>query len=318
VRGLLIMMAALVSVVAGRAEQTTPAPATTGALRANAERRGSLDAARELYAAADYQKALDLLDQLVAGNPSRQERESIDLYRILCLIALEKPREADEAMTSLFTRDPLYRPDPEMSPRLRAIFWDKRRLVLSSAIQLHYERGKAAFDRREYKVAADAFSEVLAALSDPDIARQASRPPLSDVRVLAAGFNDLAVRALTPEPSSRPEPTTPASPPAVAAAFRPPTIYDSNSPGVNAPVTLKQDFPRVRGPLLADKTGVLFIVIDESGSVESAIVTESVGQSYDEMLVAASKTWKYRPATLSGVAVKYRKRIQVNLSRTSG
>jgi TonB family protein len=87
---------------------------------------------------------------------------------------------------------------------------------------------------------------------------------------------------------------------------------------VNAPVTLKQDFPRVRGPLLADKTGVLFIVIDESGSVESAIVTESAGQSYDEMLVAASKTWKYRPATLSGVAVKYRKRIQVNLSRTSG
>ena len=136
-------------------------------------------------------------------------------------------------MTSLFTRDPLYRPDPEMSPRLRAIFWDKRRLVLPSSIQLHYERGKAAFDRREYKVAADAFSEVLAALSDPDIAQQASRPPLSDVRVLAAGFNDLAVRALTPEPSSRPEPT-------------------------------------------------------------------------------------YRPATLSGVAVKYRKRIQVNLSRTSG
>jgi len=123
VRGLLIMMAALVSVVAGRAEQTTPAPATTGALRANAERRGWLDAARELYAAADYQKALDLLDQLVASNPSRQERESIDLCRILCLIALEKPREADEAMTSLFTRDPLYRPDPEMSPRLRAIFW---------------------------------------------------------------------------------------------------------------------------------------------------------------------------------------------------
>jgi hypothetical protein len=39
---------------------------------------------------------------------------------------------------------------------------------------------------------------MLIALSDPDIAEPASRPPLSDLRVLAAGFNELAIKALTP------------------------------------------------------------------------------------------------------------------------
>ena len=53
---------------------------------------------------------------------------------------------------------------------------------------------------------------------------------------------------------------------------------------------------------------MLFIVIDENGGVESAIITEPLDRMYDAMLLAATKTWTYRPATLNGVAVKYRKR----------
>jgi hypothetical protein len=254
-----------------------------------------------------------MLDHLVAGKPSRQDRPSIDLYRILCLVALGKQPEADAAMTDLITRDPLYRPGSEMPPRLRSVVADKRRLVLPSVIQSRYMQAKSAFDRSDYKAAAEAFSEVLAVLSDPDIVEQASRLPLSDLRLLAAGFNDLAVRAITAPPV--PPPSTMPAPAPRAGAFRAPPIYDSNHQEVSAPVTVKQDIPRFPRPLLTDRTGVLFIVIDESGGVESVIVTESVDRAYDQMLIAAAKTWWYRPATLNGVAVKYRKRIQLTLPR---
>jgi len=56
-----------------------------------------------------------------------------------------------------------------------------------------YERAKGDFDRSDYTAAADGFSKVLRVLNDPDVSVPASRPPLSDMRVLAAGFKDLAV-----------------------------------------------------------------------------------------------------------------------------
>jgi hypothetical protein len=37
--------------------------------------------------------------------------------------------------------------------------------------------------------------------------------------------------------------------------------------------------------------------------------------AYDRILLAATKTWTYRPATHAGVRVKFRKRIQVTLAR---
>ena len=102
--------------------------------------------------------------------------------------------------TSL-VRDPLYHPaDSEIPPRLRPMFSDKRKLMLPSIIQANYVRAKSAFDRSDYKSAAEGFTEMLIALSDPDVAGPASRPPLSDLHVLALGFNDLAVKAMTPQP----------------------------------------------------------------------------------------------------------------------
>jgi hypothetical protein len=58
-----------------------------------------------------------------------------------------------------------------------------------------------------------------------------------------------------------------------------------------------------------------FIVIDEKGREESAMVTEPLDRAYDQMLIAAAKTWAYQPATRAGIAVKYRKRIQLTLPR---
>jgi TonB family protein len=278
--------------------------------------QGSLDAARDLYAAADYQGALDMLDRLMAANPSPEDRQSIDLYRTFCLVALGRLGDADKTVTAMITRDPTYRPaDSEVPPRLRSMFSDKRKEVLPSIIQLKYQRAKSAFDRNEYKAAAEGFKETLIALSDPDIADPAARSPLSDIRVLAIGFNDLAVRAMASQPVAPSEATTPPSPAQIAAVPPSPRIYDSNDQDVAPPVTIKQDIPRYPRPISAERVAELYVVIDETGRVESAIIGESLDRTYDRMLLTAAETWSYQPAKRSGVAVKYRKRIQLNLSR---
>jgi hypothetical protein len=64
-----------------------------------------------------------------------------------------------------------------------------------------------------------------------------------------------------------------------------------------------------------ERTGVLFIVNDEHGGVESAIITEPLDRTYDQMVLAAARTWTYQPAMRNGAPVKYRKRIQLTLPR---
>jgi hypothetical protein len=289
----------------------------TSSVLAQSEPASSLDAARQLYASADYRGALEMLDRLAAADSTRPDRPSIDLYRAFCLIALERAGEADAAIVAMITRDPLYRPaDAEVPPRLRPMFSDKRRVVLPGVIQTRYEGAKAAFESSDYKAAADGFTQVLSALSDPEIAREASRPPLADLRVLSIGFKDLAVRAMTPSSAPAPPPPSPAATAAPRVdAPKPVRIFDSNDLDVVPPVTVKQDIPRVQRPVLVERTGVLFIVIDEHGGVESAIITEPLDRTYDRMVLAAARTWTYQPAMRNGAPVKYRKRIQLTLPR---
>ena len=61
------------------------------------------------------------------------------------------------------------------------------------------------------------------------------------------------------------------------------------------------------------KTGVLELVIDNSGNVESAKMRVPVNGQYDRMATAAAKTWQYQPATIDGTPVKFVKRINVTL-----
>ena len=69
--------------------------------------------------------------------------------------------------------------------------------MLPSIIQKKYAWAKSAFDRKEFGPAAAEFSQVLLAMTDPDVEAAASRPPLSDLGTLAAGFRDLAAKSVT-------------------------------------------------------------------------------------------------------------------------
>ena len=53
----------------------------------NVQAQASLDAARELYASAEYESALAMLDGLRASEWPREEQHAIELYRALCMVA---------------------------------------------------------------------------------------------------------------------------------------------------------------------------------------------------------------------------------------
>ena len=278
----------------------------------------SLANARQLYASADYKGALTMLNTLLALSPSPQERQSIELYRTFCLVALGNTDEANKAIEAMVSRDPLYRPNmDDVPPRLRTVFSDARKKLLPSLIQERYVIAKAAFDRGEMKMAADGFTQVLMALSDPDISTAAKQPPLADLRVLASGFNDLTVRALTPPPVPV-SPLVATAPPAPAVtAPREPVIYSADDKNVMPPEKVRQDLPQYPGRVAFDRAGVVEVVIEPNGTVEAATMVLSVEPLYNRLLLAAAKNWLYRPALLDGKPVKYRKRIQVALTRQS-
>ena len=275
----------------------------------------SLAAARTLYASAEYGGALEMLNGLVSGTPAGPERQAIDLYRALCLTAVGNAAEASRVIEAMILQDPLYRPSADdVPPRLRSAFTDARRKMLPAIVQQNYVAAKAAFDKKDYAAAAKGFTHVLTSLADPDIESAASQPPLSDLKMLASGFHDLAVKAAAPPPA--PVPVAAAPPKVEPMAARVPRVYAPSDSDVVAPVTVRQAVPPYPGRVLVGGSVVMDIIIDESGAVESATIASPPNQIYDRLVLGATKAWQYQPATLNGAPVKYRKRIQISLVPT--
>jgi protein TonB len=281
----------------------------------------SLTAARDLYAAADYEDALALLNKLQPGDHAPDERRTIEQYRAYCLLALGRSVDAEQAIAAVVTATPLYKPSgADASPRVRSAFSDVRRRMLPSIIQEKYAAAKVAFDRKNFLVAATVFTEVVEAMSDPDVADVVKQPPLADLRVLAIGFRDLSVSAAAPPPvpvRETPPTTAPAMlvTPAPTAAVAPLRVYAANDAQVVPPTALKQALPPFPAQLPVANRGVLELVINEDGAVENATMRESVNPRYDALLVNAAKSWQYKPAMLDGRPVKYRKMMQIDVKR---
>ena len=82
------------------------------------------------------------------------------------------------------------------------------------------------------------------------------------------------------------------------------------------PITVNQQIPPFRGQVRDAQIGIIEVVIDTMGGVESASMSKSINPQYDRMAGTAAKSWQYQPARLDGVPVKFLKRIQVNLIPT--
>ena len=271
----------------------------------------SVAAARDLYASAAYEDALAILNRL-PGSGRVDEKQTIEQYRAFCLLALGRSAEAEQAIEMIVSADPTYRPAADVSPRVRAAFADVRRRALPSIIQQKYAQAKATYDRKEFAAAANQFAEVLDTMKDPDVAAMAERSPLSDLRTLAAGFKDLATTAAAPPPP--PVAAAPVQPlPPAPVVPKVPKVYTAGDSEVVPPAVLKQDLPAFNGQVLIPRQGLIEVVIDENGAVESTTMRMSVTPAYDQAALAAARAWRYRPATLNGVPVKFRKAVQVTV-----
>ena len=281
----------------------------------------SLSAARDLYAAAAYEDALSLLNRLRGADHRADEDRAIEQYRAFCLLALGRASDAERAIESVIAVQPSYQPtDGDVSPRVRAAFAEVRRRMLPTIVQQWYASAKASYDRKEYGAAVSGFTQVLDVLTDPDVASAVNQPPLSDIRTLAAGFRDLSVAAAAPSPPPPPPPPPPAPepPPAAPAPARPPRIYGPGDPNVVPPAVVRQSLPPMAHEMQRNVTplqGVLEIVIDETGAVEAAMMKVPFSPLYDRLAVAAAVEWRYKPATVGGVPVKYRKVVQIAFKR---
>jgi hypothetical protein len=176
-----------------------------------------------------------------------------------------------------------------------------------------------------------------------DLARAASQPPPAPV-VAAAPPPASAVATPPPATPAVPAAGTPAgsasaagskpagAPPAQASGGAPnraatanapaaaKVIYDATDMEVVPPVVVNQRLPTwqpTSGPeAKATFKGVLHLIIDDRGNVTTADMRVPTHPLYDEELIRAARTWKFRAAMRGGIPVAYMKLISITLSPT--
>lgn len=287
----------------------------------------SIVAARELYASAAYEDALDLLGKMRTTGPEIASTDA-EVLKAFCLLALRRDGEAKSVIEGVITERPLYLPsEDEASPRIRAAFQEVRRSLLPSVARELYASAKDDFEKKNSVAAAAKFSELLKVLADPDLARDET---LADLRLLAEGFREVSTAAAnvatsSDAPSQRPAANAAAVPPLPAAGNAPaPATGPAPAPTssevslrVTPPVAINQLMPPWRGDVLntrAEFTGALDIVIDETGHVESVSLRKSVHPLYDPLLIEAARSWTYQPAKRGDQPIKFQKTLVVKLN----
>jgi hypothetical protein len=272
----------------------------------------SLTSARDLYSAASYEDALNILNRIRSTDQNGDEIRAIDQYRAFCLLALGRNADAEAAIESVVVADPFFQPASDVSPRVRSAFTDVRRRILPNIVQQRYATARAAFDRKEFAAAQLGFEQVLNVLSDPDVGAAAGRSPLADIRTLATDFRDLSAKAALPAPLPAAPIAETVPPPRPAV----PRIFTPDDTGVIPPSVVRQVLPPFEFQVLVPPApGSVEIVIDERGLVESATMRKSILARYDAQVIEATKNWQYKPATLNGDPVKYRKVVNISVKK---
>jgi tetratricopeptide (TPR) repeat protein len=290
----------------------------------------SVQAAIELYSAAAYEDAIAVLDGLPKADATPADRASVDHVRMLCMLALGRTAEAEQAIASLLEGQPTYRlNEADASPRVLRVFTEVRRRALPDVFRQRYREAKRLYDDKQFEQATTAFAVVGELADDPDLASSAD-PALADLIQLAQGFAALTRAAV--EADERRAATTasaadtkaagsPGSAGAVprgtaaSSADPAPSIFDARDANVVPPVIEQQGISRWFGavprPRPGTNLGSIEVVIDESGAVTAATIRASVSQFYDTVLLESARLWRYQPATRQGRAVKYRRVIAV-------
>lgn len=279
----------------------------------------SLQAAKDLYAAAAYEDALSTLGRLKAAATPELTRQAAQ-YRAFCLFALGRTREAESIAEAIIRRDPTAQLDaPDVSPRLERMFGQVRKRLLPELVHNRIRDARAELDRSNFVAATPLLAEAEAMLLE---ARAAGIPAdaLGDFGFLIDGFRQL-IRA---EEQPRPSPQTLAVARAVSPVTRPlppPPIvrvfYSAEDKTVVPPVVLEEAMPALPQDAIMiaqawKVSGVLRVVIDETGQVADATIDRALQASVQARVLDAAHHWKYLPAIKDGVPVRFVKTIALN------
>ena len=74
---------------------------------------------------------------------------------------------------------------------------------------------------------------------------------------------------------------------------------------------IRQDMPPLPAGIVFTGQGVLEVIINEAGVVESAILRTGIDPRYDRLVIAATRNWRFQPAMVGTTPVKFRKIIGV-------
>ena len=262
-----------------------------------------LAAARQLYASASYEEALDRLSRVKAPSTLADQ---VDTYRALCLLALGRTRESENLVERILERNPKFVLDErDVSPRLVQVFRTVRARLLPATVRNLYAAARASFDAKKYDDAVSQLRELLGLLDT----EAATDTGVGDMRVLAEGFlkqAEFLQSGGTTAPGVNRTVTD------VGPMGEP--IYSVLDREVIAPVEVSRPMPVMdtpRGGRAGTYQGLVEIVVGETGRVEQVAIRKSINPVFDTELIAAISQWRFQPATKSGKAVKYRRSYEI-------
>ena len=286
--------------------------------RASQERLAS---AKSLYESASYEAALSELSAI----DNKELIDVVDTYRALCLLGLGRVPDAEHTLELVVARRPLLTlSDAEYSPRLIALFRDVRKRALPAAAQQLYTAARTDYENKKYEAAAAGFKQALQVIAEIGPAQQSAT--LADLKELASGFLALADLKAASGPGPAPAAAAPAPPAREAAAGVSPSVatpvkvsaafYTLADADVKPPAIVEQQLPRwtFSANLPARVfTGLLELMIDATGAVESVTVVEPTWPPYDASLLQAAKKWQYQPALRNGKPVRFKRTLAINI-----
>jgi len=91
-------------------------------------------------------------------------------------------------------------------------------------------------------------------------------------------------------------------------------VFQAGDPQVTPAVLIRPHLPESPPPDVPDEQiGTLEFIVAESGAVEHVHLVSPANRYQERMLVAAAKTWQFKPATRDGRPVRFRTQIRVTL-----
>jgi hypothetical protein len=263
---------------------------------------------KRLYASAFFEEALAALD-MVRG---QLDPNQIDEYRALCLLGLNRTREAEQALERLISRQRSSRYNvASHSPKFVSLYEVVRKRTLPVVATALYTSARDTYERGEFTTASEQFDDLLELLADAGGDRV-----LRDIAVLADGFARLTKQRLAEAASQTLPSPAPAAPPIRSATISK-AVYGLEDQDVTPPAVVDQRMPAwiPPNPSLAKRVfhGTLEVIVGEDGAVVNRTMSTPTFPSYDWELLRAAERWSYQPATREGRPVKYRKIIAVTL-----